>query len=103
MRTNLKQRDVRFIVQDRCLVRSTSGADGRSYTHRCRLKAFESVAYAVDETPADGDGTSMAEIAKREGLPFTQVNVALQFLKERGIIDVRHRRCYPATRSPHLD
>ena len=43
------------------------------------------------------------QIARKEHLPFTQVNVALEFLKERGIVDVRHRRCYPATESVHLD
>jgi hypothetical protein len=31
------------------------------------------------------------------------VNVALEFLKERGLVDVRHRRCYPSTRHTHLD
>jgi hypothetical protein len=29
--------------------------------------------------------------------------VALEFLKERGIMEVRHRRCYPASKSVHLD
>lgn len=41
--------------------------------------------------------------AQREGLPFTQVAVALAFLKERGIVDTRYRRNYAATRSVHLD
>jgi predicted transcriptional regulator len=45
----------------------------------------------------------MTRIARQEGLAFTQVNVALEFLKERGIVDVRHRRCYPGTRDVHLD
>src|SRR5262245_12044287 len=97
MQTNLPQRDVRFFVQDGCLVRTVAGADGRTYTHRCERKAFETVAHAIDETAAQGDGTTLVMISRQEKLPFTQVNVALEFLKERGIIDVRHRRCYPGT------
>jgi hypothetical protein len=31
------------------------------------------------------------------------VNVSLEFLKERGLVEVRHRRCYPATKHTHLD
>ena len=107
MKTPLKDRDVRFFVEDGCLVRtvtaSAAAGDSRSYTHRCEKKAFEAVAYAVEETPAEGEGTSLGDIAKREKLPFTQANVALEFLKERGLVEVRHRRCYPATRTVHLD
>ncbi len=29
--------------------------------------------------------------------------MALEFLKERGLVEVRHRRCYPASNSVHLD
>lgn len=104
MKTNLRQRNVRFSVQDRCLVREvTSDADGRNYSHRCDKATFEAVAHAIAETPADGDGTTLTIIARQECLPYTQVNVTLEFLKERGIVDVRHRRCYPGTRQVHLD
>lgn len=112
MKTNLQNRNVIFFVQDGCLVRIVAGDAGdappdsppdRTYTHRCEKQAFETVAHAVGETPAEGAGTSHAEIAKTESLPFTQVNVALEFLKERGLIDVRHRRCYPATPDVYLD
>ena len=99
MNTPLKNRDVRFFVEDGHLVRTVTAAagDGRSYTHRCSKRAFEAVAHLLNETPAEGDGTALAEIAEREQLPFTQANVALEFLKERGLVDVRHRRCYPAS------
>jgi len=105
MKTKMRQRDVRFFVQDGCLVRTvTAGAnDGRTYTHRCDKATFETVAWAMEGQPREGDGTTLMEIARKEALPFTQVNVALEFLKERGIVDVRHRRCYPATESVHLD
>ena len=103
MNDHLRNRDVQFIVEDGCLVRTVNGAGGRSYTHRCSKDAFEKVAHAVEETPAEGEGTSLIDVVGREDLPFTQVNVALEFLKERGLVDVRHRRCYPATRHTHLD
>jgi hypothetical protein len=54
-------------------------------------------------TPREGGGTSVARLARQERLPFTQINVALEFLKERGIVDVRHRHCYPATEDVYLD
>jgi hypothetical protein len=61
------------------------------------------VAHAIAETPAEGEGTTLILLARTEALAYTQVNVALEFLKERGIVDVRHRRCYPATRETYLD
>ena len=57
----------------------------------------------MGETPAEGRGTTLIDVVGREDLPFTQVNVALEFLKERGLVEVRHRRCYPATKHTHLD
>src|SRR3954471_14812752 len=106
MRTSLKNRSVVFFVQDGCLVRIVAedgGSDGRTYTHRCTKEAFQSVAHAVSETPKQGQGTTLMHIARQESLAFTQVNVALEFLKERGLVDVRHRHCYPATRDVYLD
>ena len=105
MRTSLKNRSVVFFVQDGCLVRivAEEGSDARTYTHRCAKQVFETVAHAIGEAPREGDGTSLTKISRQENLPFTQVNVALEFLKERGLVDVRHRRCYPATRDVYLD
>jgi hypothetical protein len=99
MRTSINNRSVVFLVQDGCLVRIVAGeaGDDRTYTHRCEKAAFETVAHALAETPKDGNGTSQPKVARQEKLPYTQVNVALEFLKERGLVDVRHRRCYPAT------
>ena len=107
MRTGLIKRSAAYFVQDGCLVRSVAGSDdnggGRTYTHRCTKATFESVAHAINETPRQGDGTSGARLARQERLPFTQVNVALEFLKERGLVEVRHRHCYPATTDVYLD
>jgi hypothetical protein len=103
MRRALQSRQITFVHEDGCLVRTATSLDGCSYAHRCTQAAFEAVAHALDETPAQGEGTTLERIAHQENLPFTQVNVAMEFLKERGIIDVRHRRSYPATTCIHLD
>src|SRR5689334_21122422 len=99
MHRNVNQRNVLFFVEVVCKVRevTSDASDGRNYTHRCEKATFETVAHAIAETPAEGDGTSLSTIARAEGLPYTQVNIALEFLKERGIVEVRHRRCYPGS------
>lgn len=101
--SRLRTRKVRFEVIDDHLVRTVLFADGKAYVHRCPKSAYETVAYAIEETPAEGDGTTLIQLSNRENLAFTQVNVALEFLKERGIVDVRHRRCYPGSREVYLD
>ncbi len=97
MRRNLPNRNVLFDVVDGHLVRIVRGADGRSYTHRCESAVFKTVAHAIAETPAEGEGTTLEIIAHQENLPSTQVNVAIEFLKEWGVIEVRGRRCYPTS------
>lgn len=105
MRRYLRQREVLFAVEDGCLVRTVTGGpgDGRVYCQRCRRSTMETVAHAIDETPFEGDGTSGDMIALQEGLPYTHVHVAMGFFKERGLVEVRHRRCYPATQDAYLD
>ena len=74
---------------------------GERYEHRCSKASFEQVAHAIDEA---GDASFALEtIVMCENLPFTQVAVALAFLKERGIVETRYRRNYSATDSVHLD
>lgn len=103
MRTNLRNRDITFYHEDGCLVRIVTGAGGRIYTHRCSLEVFEKVAWALQATPAEGNGIAIGEIARGENLPHTQVDITLAFLFDRGISDRRHRRNYPASDSVHLD
>lgn len=97
MATRQRKRIVIFDVVDGALTRKVIFPDGRSYTHRCVKQVFETVAHAINETPAQGEGTTLERIAQREDLPFSQVNVALEFMKERGVVEVRHRCCYPAS------
>ncbi|HEV7299821.1 MAG TPA: hypothetical protein VGN72_10685 [Tepidisphaeraceae bacterium] len=103
MTSHTRQRLVRYALVDDHLVR-TVASGGRTYVHRCDRASFEAVAHALAETPATGEGTTMERIARAERLAHTRVNVALEFCKDRGIVDVRHRRCYPAGGSdPYLD
>jgi hypothetical protein len=45
----------------------------------------------------------MGEIVAAEDIPHTQVDVALAFLNERGIIERRGRRNFPASAAVHID
>src|SRR5258705_6811796 len=103
MRTHFRHAQERFEMLDDQLVRTVTATDGRSYQHRCGLAAYRSVAYAVDEASADGRGLTMETIARSENIPFTQANVALEFLKERGVVVTRFRRSYPASSSAFED
>jgi hypothetical protein len=103
MATRHRQRDVRFEATDGHLVRTVTFPDGRTYAHRCPLATFELVAHIVDEAPAEGDGITLEALARGHDLAFTQVNVALEFLKERGVLVTRHRRSYPASATAFED
>jgi hypothetical protein len=103
MRRSIRNRDINFRHEDGCLVRTVAGTDGRGYTHRCDLEVYEKVAWVLEQMPDEGRGVAINEIAAAESLPHTQVDVTLAFLHERGIIDRRHRRNYPASDSVHLD
>ncbi len=99
--TTTHERDERFEVLGGHLVRKVVPARGEPYDHRCPLAAFERVAHAIDET--GDDGFTLESLVEAEGLPFTQVAVALAFMKERGSVTTRYRRNYAATGAVHLD
>ena len=96
-----RERDETFTVLDGQLVRTVAPARGKPYEHRCPLASFEQVAHAIDE--AGGDGFTLETLVAHEGLPFTQVAVALAFMKERGAVETRFRRNYAANDCVHLD
>lgn len=73
-----------FRVRDGYLVRAVVPARGKPYEHRCPQAAYEAVAHA-----ADGFGRTpftLDELADKAGVPSTQANTALAFLKERGCV-----------------
>jgi len=85
-----------FTACDGFLVRTACRQDGSSYQHRCSLDAYTAVAGYLEEHAAEGVTTN----ALWDGLPkvpCTQAAIALAFLKERGCVVVRRRRCYPAS------
>ena len=89
------QRDVRFEVLDGRLVRTVVLPGGRFYVHRCTREVFEAVAHAIGERAAEG--VALDPLADALDAPATQVNVALEFLKERSCVVTRCRRNYPAS------
>ena len=97
-----RERDETFEVLDGHLIRKVVPARGEPYEHRCPVAALDRVAQAIDEL---GDEPFTLEtLFCREDIPWTQVAVAVAFLKERGIVDTRHRRNYAATTTGvHLD
>ena len=99
--TTTRERIESFEVIDGCLVRKVVPARGEPYEHRCPKASFERVAHAIDE--AGDEAFTLESLAQAEDLPFTQVAVALAFVKERGIVETRYRRNFAATDSVHLD
>jgi hypothetical protein len=94
MRSRLNTRSIRYEVVDDHLVRTVTKADGRSYVHRCTRRVFEDVLHVIEAQPGPFTVTSLAHAADAA---FTQVNVALEFLKERGCVETRLRRNYRAS------
>ncbi|MDI9382277.1 MAG: hypothetical protein QM845_15610 [Verrucomicrobiota bacterium] len=97
-----RERNETFEVLDGHLIRKVVPARGEPYEHRCPVAALDRVAQAIDEL---GDEPFTLEtIFCQEDIPWTQIAVAVAFLKERGIVDTRYRRNYAATTTGvHLD
>ncbi len=96
-----RQRMETFDALDGHLVRKVVPRRGKPYEHRCPLASFEQIAHAAEGFGEDG--FTLETIVEHEDLPWSQVAVALAFLRERGILDVRYRRNYAATSCAHLD
>ncbi len=96
-----QERNEAFAVEDGHLIRRVMPRGGQPDEHRCPKASFEQVAHAVDELASEGFALEL--LVQREDLPFTQVAVALAFLKERGVVEPRRRRNYAATQCAHVD
>ena len=91
-----------YRVEGGTLIRRVVSRGGTPYEHACTLKVFEAVAHAIDEL--EGEPTALEELVARTGLPHTQVNTALAFMKERFcLMPARGRRHMAATDCVHLD
>ena len=89
-------REVRFEVRRGRLVRHVRRADGRAYTHRCTLDGLKEVAWYVQEHAEAGVTTNELWTALAD-IPATQATVALEFLKDRGLLTTELRRNYAAS------
>ena len=88
------------VTDDGSLRRTVLLSDGKAYTHHCARAVYEAVAYAME----DGQGHTGEKLSELLNEPFTQVDVAFQFLKVRGVIETRHRRhSYAASRCVYED
>ena len=85
-----------FSIEDGWLVRMVVQPDGSSYQHRCSLAHYQAVAHFIDGQAYEGVTTNELWDGLPD-VPCTQAAIALAFLKERGCVIIRHRRCYPAS------
>lgn len=104
--TTANQPNETFQVIDDHLVRKVVPRRGKPYEHRCPKEAFEQIAHAAEELGEQGF-TIKSLLQNERGadgiVTFTDIAVALAFLRERGILDTRRRRNFAATLSVHLD
>ncbi|MHC4405061.1 MAG: hypothetical protein ACYTG0_35890 [Planctomycetota bacterium] len=91
----MQRREVRFEAIDGRLTRTVRLRDGRQYVQRCTRAVYVAVARAIEED--SGAGVTLEPLAEAIEAPHTQVNVALEFLKERGCLVTRLRRSHPAS------
>jgi hypothetical protein len=95
MRRSLENREIEFRgTPGGALERVVKLPDGREYAHRCSKQAFEAVAGYLEEHQSEG--VKMQSLAGAIDAPMTQVNVALQLLTERGLLETHGRLGYVA-------
>jgi len=94
--------DETFTVDGDVLVRRVVPKRGQPYEHTCDRTTYEAVAHAIDDLA--GASFTGEEIREAIDAPWTQVMVAIAFLKERGcVVPARRRRSVAATEGIHLD
>ena len=93
--TQYTDREIEFhATRGGALERTVRLPDGREYAHRCFQKVFLMVARYIDEH--QHEGVKMHSVADAINAPMTQVNVALQLLTERGLLETHGRLGYVA-------
>jgi len=91
----LEKRDIEFRgTPGGALERLVRLPDGKEYAHRCSRTVFEAVAAYIDDHQREG--VKIKSIADAIDAPMTQVNVALQLLSERGLLETHGRLGYVA-------
>ena len=85
------QLDESFAIEDGLLVRRVAPKRGAPYEHTCTKQVYDDVAHAIEKLGAQT--FTGEDIQAAIDAPFTQVAVAMGFLKERGcIVPARERR-----------
>jgi len=97
-RARRADRQCEFRIVDGVMYRTVVLTDGRSYRHTCTFESFADVARFIDDNAAKGVTTTDLWDDLEE-TPCTQATVALEFLKDRGCVNVERRRCWPASDS----
>lgn len=93
MRRSIENRDIEFrATRGGALERYVKLPDGREYAHRCSADVFKKVAAYIDEHV--DQGVTMTALADAIDAPYTQVNVALELLKERSMFTAQGRINY---------
>ena len=69
------------------------------YVHRCEAETFRTVADAVETVPQ----IKLELIAENLDLPYTQVNVALEFMKDRGCLGTEGRKTFLVSKFTYED
>ena len=102
MPTRAKNRDIEFAFLDNHLEMRVSfpNEESKDYVHRCTLETYKIVAFTIDE---NREGITLEELVSKTCLPFTQVNTALSFLKERGCVKTHRRKSIPASDGVYED
>lgn len=89
--------DETFAVEDGLLVRRVRPRRGTPYEHTCTKEVFDEVAWAIEELGAAP--FNLEALRARLDAPWTQVAVALAFLKERGFVEPARKRMSRAVES----
>ncbi len=97
-----QNRAVRFWWDRGFLMRevTTTARGGKAaltYVQRASLDAIEGVAWYMEDQGRAGGATTTELWDFLTDIPATQVSVVLDFLVERGIVEKRGRRNYPAS------
>ena len=95
MGRSTEKRDIQFRgTPGGALERTVKLPDGREYAHRCSRRVFEAVAGHLAEHQSEG--VKIRSLADALDAPNTQVNVALQLLTDRGLLETHGRLGYVA-------
>jgi len=96
MGRSTEKRDIEFRgTPGGVLERTVKLPDGRQYAHRCSKRVFEAAAGYLDDHQSEG--VKIQSLADAINAPMTQVNVALQLLTDRGLLETHGRLGYVAS------